>query len=82
MDLPFAHRWYGAARRGSGRHPADHRDAAFGRACGLLIRELRLLSRAVLVLDREKVVRYVQVLDEITHEPDYEAALDAVRRLG
>ncbi|MBP7867142.1 MAG: thiol peroxidase [Acidobacteria bacterium] len=83
MDLPFAQkRWCGAAGVDRVVTLSDHRDAAFGRACGLLIRELRLLSRAVLVLDREGVVRYVQVLDEITHEPDYEAALDAVRRLG
>lgn len=83
MDLPFAQkRWCGAAGVDRVVTLSDHRDAGFGKACGLLIRELRLLSRAVLVLDREGVVRYVQVLDEITHEPDYEAALEAVRALG
>jgi thiol peroxidase len=47
----------------------------------VLIRELRLLARAVFVVDRQGVVRYTQLVDEIATEPDYQAVLDAVRRL-
>ena len=52
-----------------------------GAAFGLLIEELRLLARAVLVLGRDGTVRYVQIVPELTDEPDYDAALDAVRAL-
>ena len=60
---------------------SDHRDAAFGRAYGVLVKELRLLARAVFVLDRDGILRYQQIVGEITKEPDYEAALDAARKL-
>ena len=82
MDLPFAQsRWCGAAGISAVKTLSDHRDAAFGLAYGLLIKELRLLSRAVLVIDREGVIQYVQLVREITDEPDYDAALEAVRGL-
>ena len=83
MDLPFAQaRWCGAAGIRRVTTLSDHRDAAFGTACGVLIRELRLLARAVFVVDRDGVIRYIQVVPEITDEPDYAAALDAVRELA
>ncbi|HDS83846.1 MAG TPA: thiol peroxidase, partial [Phycisphaerales bacterium] len=52
--------------------------ADFGQKYGLLIKELRLLARAVLVIDKAGVVRYVQVVPEIATEPDYDAVLKAV----
>ena len=68
MDLPFAQsRWCGAT------------DASFGTAFGVLIQELRLLARAVFVVDKEGIVRYVQIVSELTNEPDYEAVLQAVK---
>jgi thiol peroxidase len=82
MDLPFAQsRWCGAAGVEQVVTLSDHRQAAFGEAYGLLIKELRLLGRAVLVLDREGVVRYCQLVKEVSEEPDYEAALAAVKEL-
>lgn len=82
MDLPFAQkRWCGAAGVEQVKTLSDHKDAAFGQAYGLLIKELRLLGRAVLVLDREGVVRYYQLVKEVADEPDYEAALEAVKDL-
>ena len=82
MDLPFAQsRWCGAAGVEQVITLSDHRDAAFGEAYGLLIKELRLLGRAVMVLDREGVVRYYQLLKEVSEEPDYDAALEAVKEL-
>jgi thiol peroxidase len=82
MDLPFAQsRWCGAAGVEQVITLSDHREAAFGEAYGLLIKELRLLGRAVAVLDRDGVVRYYQLVKEVSEEPDYEAALAAVKEL-
>jgi thiol peroxidase len=82
MDLPFAQkRWCGAAGVKNIQTLSDHRDASFGRAFGVLIKELRLLARAVFVVDARGVVRYVQIAPELTHEPDYDAVLKAVKGL-
>jgi thiol peroxidase len=80
MDLPFAQkRWCGAAGVDKVTTLSDHRDASFGLAYGVLIKGLRLLARAVFVIDREGVVRHAQLVKEISVEPDYEAVLQAVR---
>ena len=82
MDLPFAQaRWCGAAGIDKVATLSDHRDAAFGEAFGLLIKELRLLARAVLVVDQEGTIQYIQLVKEVTEEPDYSAALEAVKKL-
>ena len=82
MDLPFAQaRWCGAAGVENVVTLSDHRDAGFANSFGLLIKELRLLARAVFVIDKDGVVRYVQVVPEMTSEPDYDAAIDIVRGL-
>jgi thiol peroxidase len=60
---------------------SDHRDASFGNAYGVLIKELRLLARAVFVIDAEGIIRYTELVSEITSEPDYQAALEAVKQL-
>jgi len=79
MDLPFAQkRWCGAAGVSHVTTLSDHKDASFGMNYGVLIKELRLLARAVFVVDRGGTVRYVELVKEITHEPDYDAALKAV----
>lgn len=80
MDLPFAQkRWCGAAGADKVITLSDHKDAAFGTAFGMLIKELRLLARAVLVLDRQGVVRYLELVEEVGREPDYEKALAAIK---
>jgi thiol peroxidase len=82
MDLPFAQaRWCGAAGVENVQTLSDHREAAFGTAYGVLIKELRLLARAVFVVDKDGVVRYHELVGEVTDEPDYEAALKAAREL-
>ena len=82
MDLPFAQgRWCGAAGIENLRTLSDHRDAAFGLAYGVLIKELRLLARAVFVVDRQGVVRYTQLVKETATEPDYASVLAAVRKV-
>jgi thioredoxin-dependent peroxiredoxin len=83
MDLPFAQkRWCGAAGVEQVVTLSDHKEADFGQAFGLLIKELRLLARAVLVLDREGVIRYYQLVKEMSEEPDYDAVLAAVKELA
>lgn len=82
MDLPFAQkRWCGAAGVTNVQTLSDHRDASFGYAYGMLIKELRLLARSVIVVDKQGVIRYIQVVPEVTHEPDYAAALEAARKV-
>ena len=82
MDLPFAQkRWCGAAGATHVKTLSDHREASFGTSYGVLIKELRLLARAVFVVDREGTVRHVQLVKDITDEPDYEAVLNAVKEL-
>jgi thioredoxin-dependent peroxiredoxin len=81
MDLPFAQkRWCGAAGVANVQTLSDHRDAAFGYAYGMLIKELRLLARSVIVIDKQGMIRYIQIVPEMTHEPDYTAALEAARK--
>jgi thiol peroxidase len=60
---------------------SDHREAAFGRAYGILIKELRLLARAVFVVDKSGVVRAAQIVPELANEPNYDEVLRAVSRL-
>ncbi len=82
MDLPFAQRrWCGAAGVENVQTLSDHREASFGTSFGVLIKELRLLARAVFVVDKEGVIRYIQIVKEVSNEPDYEAILKAVREL-
>ena len=79
MDLPFAQkRWCGAAGIDRVTTLSDHRDASFGNSFGVLIKELRLLARAIFVIDREGTVRYTQLVKEVTNEPDYKAVLAAL----
>lgn len=80
MDLPFAQkRWCGAAGVEKVITLSDHRDCSFGHAYGVLIKELRLLARAVFVVDAGGTIRYTELVKEITEEPDYGAALKAAR---
>jgi thioredoxin-dependent peroxiredoxin len=82
MDLPFAQkRWCGAAEVKNVQTLSDYRDANFGMKYGVLVKELRLLARTVFVVDKNGVVRYVEIVKELATEPDYKAALEAVRKL-
>jgi len=80
MDLPFAQgRWCGAAEVENVQTLSDHRKAQFGNAFGVLIKELRLLARAVFVVNKDGIVTYIEIVNELTNEPDYEAALKAAK---
>ena len=81
-DLPFAQkRWCGAAGVDRVVTLSDHRDTQFGLAYGILIKNLRLLARAVFVIDRAGVVQYVQLVKELEKEPDYKSILEAIEKV-
>jgi len=80
MDLPFAQkRWCGAFGVDKVKMLSDHKDASFGSHYGTLIKELRIESRAIFVLDRNNQVRHAEYVKEVADHPDYEAALLAAR---
>jgi thiol peroxidase len=82
MDLPFAQkRWCAAAGVDNVQTLSDYRDASFGMAFGVLIKELRLLARAVFMVDASGTIQYVQLVKEITNEPDYEDIWNNLNRL-
>lgn len=82
MDLPYAiSRFCTAAGIDRVKTFSDHRDASFGNAFGVLIKELRLLARSVFILDRDNRVRYVEIVPDLSQHPDYEKALRALREL-
>ena len=83
MDLPFAQkRWCGAGGIERVTVVSDYKDASFGTAYGALIKELRLLTRALFVLDAKRTVRYAEYVPEVTTHPNYDAALAALRQAG
>jgi thiol peroxidase len=80
LDLPFAQkRWCAAAGVDKVITLSDYQDRSFASAYGVLIKELKLLSRSIFVVDANDVVRYVQHVGEVAKEPDYDAVLGAVK---
>jgi len=83
MDLPFAQkRWCGAAGVDRIQTLSDYRYASFGTAFGVLIKELRLLARAIFLVDPEGIIRYIQLVKEIITEPDYQAIWNALKKMS
>lgn len=81
-DLPVAQeRWCGAAGVDRVKMLSDHLDMAFGQAYGTTVKELRLEQRAMMVIDADDVVRYVEYVPEIAQHPDYDSALSALKAI-
>ena len=81
-DLPFAQaRWCGAAGIQAVQSLSDHRECSFGQNYGILIKELRLLARAIFIIDEQGLLRYAQLVPEVAQEPDYAQALEALAAL-
>ena len=82
LDLPFAQkRWCAAAGVDKVKILSDYQDRSFADVYGVLIKELKLLSRSIFVIDADDVVRYIQHVRDMSTEPDYAEVLGAVRKL-
>jgi thioredoxin-dependent peroxiredoxin len=82
MDLPFAiARFCSSEGIDKLRTLSDHRDASFGLAYGVLVTELRLLARSVFVIDSTDTIRYIEIVPEMTNEPNYDKALNEAKKL-
>jgi thiol peroxidase len=80
LDLPFAQkRWCGAAGIDRVVTLSDYQERSFAGAYGVLIKELKLLTRAIFVVDASGVIRYIQIVPEVTSEPDYAAVIAAAK---
>ena len=82
MDLPFAQARYCGARNIQNLQTlSDHRDASFGAAYGVLIKDLRLHARAIFIIDKRDTIRYVEYVKEVTQHPDYDRAIAALKEV-
>ncbi len=80
MDLPFAiTRFCTTADINRAKALSDHRDASFGTAYGVLMKELRLLARSIFIIDKDNILRYKEIVSEESTHPDYEKALQALK---
>jgi thiol peroxidase len=80
MDLPFAQkRWCGAFGVDKIKMLSDHKDASFGSQYGTLIKELRIESRAIFVVDQDNHIKHAEYVKEVADFPNYESALAAAR---
>ncbi len=80
MDLPFAiTRFCSTADIDRAKALSDHREASFGTAYGVLIKELRLLARSIFIIDKNNVIRYKEIVPEQSNHPDYEKALQVLK---
>ncbi len=81
-DLPFAQKRFATKTKMQNiTFLSDYRDAQFGKSTGLLIEENRLLARAIIILDPEGTVRYLEIVSELSKLPDMEKAMEFARSL-
>jgi thioredoxin-dependent peroxiredoxin len=79
-DLPFAQkRWCGAFAVDNVKMLSDYKDASFGANYGTLIKDLRILSRAIFVVDKDNKIRHAEYVKQVADHPNYEAALEAAK---
>ncbi|HLU47533.1 MAG TPA: thiol peroxidase [Planctomycetota bacterium] len=79
VDLPFAQKRFCGAENVSIRTLSDYQDRSFGENWGVLIKELKLLARSVFVVDRNDTIAYVEIVPEVTSEPNYDRAIEAAK---
>ena len=82
MDLPFAQkRFCQEFEINKIETLSDHRSASFGTNYGVLIKELRLLARAIFLIDKDDNIAYAEYVKEVATPPNYGAALAAIKKL-
>jgi thiol peroxidase len=83
MDLPFAQkRWCGAFGVDHVKMVSDHRSGSFGEGYGTLIKDLRIMSRAIFVVDQDNKIRHAEYVKEVADHPNYESALSVAKKLA
>src|SRR5277367_4788997 len=83
MDLPFAQkRWCGAYGVDHVKMISDHRTGSFGEHYGTMIKDLRIHSRAIFVVDKHNTIQHVEYVKEVADHPNYESALEVARKLA
>jgi len=83
MDLPFAlSRFCSTAGIDRVKTFSDHKEASFGNAYGVLIKELRLLARSIFVVDKDDYIKYIEIVSDITELPNYEKAFESARKIA
>jgi thiol peroxidase len=81
-DLPFAQKRFAEeAKLTDIQYFSDYKTGDFGRSMGLLVDDLMLLARSVIIVDQEGIIQYIQVVSELTHLPDMEAAFQKVEKM-
>lgn len=82
MDLPFAQkRWCGAAGIDGVTTLSDYKNASFGDAYGVMIQEIGLLARAVFILDQKRIIRHIEIVEDISKEPDYALIIETAKNI-
>lgn len=82
MDLPFAQkRWCGANGIDRVKTYSDYIKADFGKSYGVLIKELRLLARCLFIVDKEGIIRYIQLVKEVSNEPNYDEVISELKKI-
>lgn len=82
VDLPFAQgRFCSVNSIDKVITLSDHRDLDFGMNYGFVIEELRLLGRGIVIIDKDNIVRYIEYVKEVTNHPDYDKAIEEVKKL-
>lgn len=82
-DTPFAQtRFANEAKLENIQYLSDYKEGAFGRSMGLLIESSRLLARALILVDKQGIVQYIQVVPDISHLPDMEKAFNRATALA
>ncbi|HOP06423.1 MAG TPA: thiol peroxidase [candidate division Zixibacteria bacterium] len=80
-DLPFAQGRFCSEHDITNTETlSDHRDLSFGEKYGLAIKDLRLLGRAVIIVDKNDKISYLQLVPEVTEEPNYDEAMEALKK--
>ena len=82
VDLPFSQkRWCSAFGVDKVKMLSDHRDTSFGAAYGVLIKDARLLARALFVIGKDNTIQHAEYVGEVANHPNYQAAVDMAKSL-
>jgi thiol peroxidase len=83
LDLPFAQKRWAAANNAEGlTYLSDYRDRSFATAYGVFLKEIGLITRANFVISKDRTIAYAEIVPEVATEPNYDATLAALKKLG